>query len=90
MKNFDSYYDPPDEPETPICEACGQDMEVVRVWHTLPTDYKCPNPFCPAKFYGDAKEMAEKLVDTLDTVSRLEGKVKFLTRLIRIYDPEYK
>lgn len=78
MKNFDSYYDPPEGPETPICEECGQDMVKVRVWYTLPPDYKCENQFCPAKFHGTAKEMAQALVDALDTVSELELKVRLL------------
>lgn len=79
MKNFDSYYDPPEEPETPICEECGQDMVKVRVWYTLPPDFKCENLFCPSKFHGVAKEMAQELVDALDTVSTLKVKVTLLS-----------
>lgn len=90
MKNFDSYYDPPDEPEAVICEECGQEEEIIHDWDGA-EDSRCANPFCPAKFIDPTiKEMAEKLVDALDTVSRLEGRVKHLTRLVRIYDPEYK
>ena len=89
-RNFDSYYDPPEEPEIPICESCGHDMEENRDWDGV-LDFRCRNQFCPAQFIDPLiKEMAEKLVGTLDTVSRLEGRVKHLTRLIRIYDPEYK
>lgn len=79
----------PEEPEAVICESCGQEMEILDVFQGQKYT-KCVNQFCPEKFTGEAKEMAEKLVDALDTVSRLESRVKHLTGLIRIYDPEYK
>lgn len=81
---------PPDEEEAVICESCGQEMEEEGRYKLGKPYYRCNNHFCPSKFDWTAKEMAEKLVDALDTVSRLESKVKHLTRLIRFYDPEYK
>ena len=92
MKNFDSYYDPPEEPEAEICEDCGQELEVAHILpihskHYGAKDTYCPNQFCPSRFHGDAKALAEKLVDTLDTVSRLENKIKSLKRILDIVSP---
>lgn len=82
MKNFDSYYDPPEEPETPICEECGQDMEENGAQYKSGTPfYYCKNPFCPGKFRPKSveHEMAQELVDALDTVSTLKAKVTLLS-----------
>ena len=67
----------PEEPEAIICESCGQEMEILEVFQGQKYA-KCVNPFCPNKHTGIAKEIAEKLVDALDTVSRLESMVKHL------------
>lgn len=80
---------PPDEPEAVICEECGQEMELRFTIHDH-NAYFCENQYCPAKFTGVAKEMAQALSEAIDELMSLEGRVKHLTRLLRIYDPEYK
>lgn len=87
MTNLDKYLDPPDEPEAVYCEECGQEME--HHFEYKENWYICKNPFCPAKFEGEAKEMAEKLVNALDTVSRLESRVRFLSNRLRQVDPSW-
>lgn len=85
MKNFDKYYDPPEE-EAPICGECGQEMESV---YPDTSDPHCFNEYCPAKFTGIAKEMAEEFVVAKDVIKQLEKRVKFLVGIIRIYDPDW-
>lgn len=89
MKNFDSYYDPPEEPEAEYCEECGQEKTILENFGGRDY-YECNNDFCPAKFTGDAKEMAQKLVDTIDTVSRLEGRVKRLKMILDVVSPGWE
>ena len=72
----------PEEQKAVFCEECGQEMDYFILSAIDNGFHKCQNPFCPAKFDGVEKEMAEKLVDVLDTVSTLEKRVKFLTRKI--------
>lgn len=81
MTDFDSYYNPPDEPEAIICEECGQELSVLA--RDISSTF-CGNPFCPSKFREKSieREMAEKLVDALDTVSRLEVKVRLLNNML--------
>lgn len=84
MKNFDGYYDPPEEPETPICEECGQD-ERVKLDFSGKIDFTfCDNLMCPGKFEVGSieREMAEKLVEALDTVSELKLKVRLLNNML--------
>jgi hypothetical protein len=79
--NNERYLEPPDEIEAKECEFCGQEMEIVSDW--LDEKYwECKNRFCPENFTGTAKEMAEKLVETLDTLSRVEKRLKFLSKKI--------
>ena len=68
IKNFDRYYDPPEEPEAYICEACGEESD---------EDY-CKNKQCPDLFTGDARKLAEDLADARDEVRRLRLRVKVL------------
>jgi hypothetical protein len=80
--NWDKYLDPPDEPEIPICESCGKDME--EFWAnplTDDVDYSCTNPFCPDKHTGIAKEMAEKIADLEEIVADLRLKLSRLGAL---------
>ena len=81
MNNFNfarahnSYLDPPDEPEAVHCDDCGEEMEPKR---DLTGDYyvECHNKFCPGKFEGDAKEMAELLIGANDLVKSLAAKLR--------------
>lgn len=65
---------PPDD--DPICEdGCGETL--VRDPYTY--EWICENKFCPTKFDGVEKEMAEALVDALDDVRTYKRyKVKYL------------
>lgn len=85
MKNFDRYYDPPDEEELPCCEECGHEMSVKRIWHTLPNDYRCENPFCPAKFSGINKDMADMILVLLEQIDRLKIEKNILENTLRDY-----
>jgi hypothetical protein len=76
---------PPDEIEARECEFCSQEMEVESDWLEQKY-YVCRNFYCPENYTGAARQVAEKLVDTLDTVSRLEKRVKFLARKLQIYE----
>lgn len=85
MKNFDKYYDPPEEEELPCCEECGQEMAVKRIWHTLPNDYSCENPFCPSKFSGINKDMADMILVLLEKIDRLKIEKNILENTLRDY-----
>lgn len=74
IKNLDRYFDPPDEPEIPICESCGKDMEL-DFWGG---GTKCLNPLCPDKFTGAARALAEKIVELEEENSTLKSKCRFL------------
>lgn len=77
MNNFarahDRWLDPPDD--DPICEdGCGETLvkDFTGVW-------LCENKFCPTKFQGLEKEMAEALVEALDDVRIYKRyKVKYV------------
>jgi hypothetical protein len=85
--SYDRHLDPPDEIEGKDCEECGQKMEYHKPFYKGEEHWwSCPNSFCPSKHVHVGKEMAEKLVETLDTVSRLEARVKFLARKLQIYE----
>lgn len=90
--NLEDTRQPPDEPEAVFCEECGQ--EVLEEYAPLGGNRSyyavCENPFCPENFTGVAKEMAERLVEALDTVSKLKDTVRRQNQLIRCYDPGYK
>ena len=65
MNNFarahNSYLEPPDD--DPVCEdGCG-DTLVRDPWTH---EWNCENKFCPTKFQGVEKEMAEVLVEFMD------------------------
>lgn len=65
MNNFarahDRYLEPPDD--DPICEdGCGEVLE-----KDINGDWYCANKFCPLKFSGVEKEMAEALVEFMDS-----------------------
>ena len=83
--NNETYLEPPEEIETEFCNECGMEM----TYHCSPDIkrlkerwFECDNIFCPSLFEGTAKEMAEKLVEVLDTLSRVEKRVKFLSKKI--------
>lgn len=70
-----TYLEPPDD--DPICEdGCGQTLtrDITGVWVC---DYK----FCPTKFQGVEKEMAEALVDALDELDTAKRKVRMNVNL---------
>lgn len=68
------WLDPPDEPEAVFCEECGEEMTVKHDGMT------CTNPYCPAKFEGVAKEMAELLIGAREEVKSLARRLKYKTR----------
>lgn len=87
MKNFDRYYDPPDEPEVPICEDCGQNMKEVFMG-----EWKCENPYCPSKFVSGSieQDMAEKICDLLETSENRKIKINVLQNLMNHAQFEHK
>ena len=83
MNNFarahNAYLEPPDEPEAVFCEECGEEM--VREWkwsarNPMQNKLVCRNKFCPAKFEGDAKEMAYMLIGATEEVKSLARQLK--------------
>lgn len=95
MKNFDRYYDPPDEEELSCCEECGHEMEEIDypiikfklsegVKTTVPT-IVCPNVYCPAKFTGEAKDMADMILVLLEQIDRLKIEKNILVNALRDY-----
>ena len=78
MNNFarahDRWLDPPDN-DTEGCEYCGELPEQNSLG-----DYYCANKFCPDKFQGKEKEMAEALVDALEAIRTLKAKLARTTR----------
>ena len=77
IKNHDRYYDPPDEPEAPICESCGYEMPILDDFGGQKYT-ECVNPFCPDKHTGIAKEMAERIVELEEENGLLRNKVRIL------------
>ncbi len=74
IHNHDAYYDPPED--DPYCEnGCGDTLERDPWTH----EWICPNKFCPTKFSGVEKEMAEALVAFMEDYAyyrRQYAKVK--------------
>ena len=58
---------------------------VKRIWHTLPNDYSCENPFCPAKFSGINKDMADMILVLLEQIDRLKIEKNILVNTLRDY-----
>lgn len=89
MKNFDSYYDPPED--DPCCEdGCGQTL--IR---DIDGEWFCDNKFCPLKFQGVEQEMAFALVDALDNFKTYKHreymlKLKYDDLLEKFKDLEWK
>ncbi len=83
MNNFarahDQYLTPPEEPEAVFCEDCGEEMIEIDSFGGA-RDMKCVYQFCPAKFEGDAREMAEMLRDTKEEAEMLACKLKMKGR----------
>lgn len=77
MKNFDNYYDPPDEPEAVYCEECGKEKIEIDHFEGM-RDFICVNDFCPANFSGVSQEMAIALVDALEELETANWKIKRL------------
>lgn len=77
IKNFDRYYDPPDDPEVPICEFCGLDMDF-----DADDEPVCNNPICPEKFNIQsvsgkiAKEMAERIVSMREDIDQMHARLR--------------
>ena len=63
----DQYLTPPDEPEAVLCDDCGEEME---------DGETCKYQFCPAKFEGVAREMAELLIGAREEVNSLAAKIR--------------
>lgn len=73
------YLDPPDEPEAVLCDNCGEEMDVKEDLDG--THYtKCTNQYCPAKFEGVAREMAELLIGAREEVKSLARKLNYKAR----------
>lgn len=81
IRNFDSYYDPPEESEILLCEFCGKELES-KYQITEEEDFVCVNPFCPKLFNGVSKEMAQLIVEQKEKNESLEDKIKYYTRKI--------
>lgn len=77
IRNLDKYLDPPDEPEADLCESCGHEKEILDNFGGQRYT-KCVNPYCPDKHEGIAKEMAETIVELVDTIDCLRAKIKAL------------
>jgi hypothetical protein len=74
----DQYLTPPEEPEAVFCEDCGEEMIEIDSFGGA-RDMKCVYQFCPGKFEGDAREMAEMLIGATETIKSLAAKVKRLS-----------
>jgi len=79
MNNFprahDKWLEPPDD--DPTCEdGCGDTL--VRDSYTY--EWICVNKFCPTKFDGVEKEMAEALVEYMEEVHTLKARLARMTR----------
>jgi hypothetical protein len=62
---------PPDEP--PYCESgCGDTLE-----RDMEGDWVCENKFCPTKFQGVEKEMAEALVEFMDAAHTNAERLRY-------------
>jgi len=62
---------PPDD--DPICEeGCGETL----VRNHFSDGWFCGNGFCPTKYQGVEKQMAEALVDALEEISTLKAKLE--------------
>ena len=62
---------PPDEP--PCCEdGCGDTLE-----KDINGDWVCANIFCPLKFQGVEKAMAEDLVEYMDKAYTSEKQLRY-------------
>jgi len=77
IKNLDKCLDPPDEPEGVICESCGKPMEILFIGNK-PNSTLCQNALCPDKYTGNAKALAEHIVDLEDTIERQNSTIKRL------------
>lgn len=63
------YLEPPDD--DPICEdGCGESLV-----QDINGDWFCNNKFCPLKFDGTAREMAEMLIGATETVKSLRRRL---------------
>ena len=61
---------PPDD--DPVCEdGCGETL--VRDPYTY--EWVCANWFCPTKFDGREKQMAEALVEALEEIRTLKARI---------------
>ena len=88
--NNERYLDPPDEPEAEICEDCGQ--ELVESSGDIP-DFRCGNPYCPAKFIYSSlysgkmlSDMAEELVETTETLKSTQSTLKYVRTKLSHYE----
>ena len=84
----------PDEPEAEICDDCGQEKSEDKMLFLLggrgrpswmkspPKTYSCNNAFCPGKFDGVAKEMAELIVYQEEQIKKLERRIKYFAKKV--------
>lgn len=89
MNNFarahNSWLEPPDD--DPVCEDCGETLYK----HPWNDGWICTNRFCPTKFQGVEKEMAEALVDALEDVRTYKRyKVYYVELKEKYAELEYK
>jgi len=72
--NHDKYLDPPDD--DPICEdGCGETL-TKDMWG----DWYCANRYCPNKFQGVEREIAEMLIGRTEEVIYLREQLRRLTQ----------
>ena len=81
MKNFDKYYDPPEDEDEETCQDCDE---------FLGEDGHCGNVLCPSKFTGNEFVWAVEVVKARREVAYYKNRMVFLNEIISIYDPEWK
>ena len=90
--NNERYLDPPDEPEAELCEDCGQEMvENPANYKASMPDFRCVNPYCPAKFEdlvgnGAVLGMAQKLVEVTETLKSTQSTLKYVRTKLSHYE----
>jgi len=80
MKNFDRYYDPPEEDEIEYCEECGEELEIADNEDEL----VCKNVYCPGRLSGLTKyagtyviQMAKHLAEVEQSLRETKTKLKY-------------
>ena len=82
-------YDNMEPPEEAVveCGDCGKEMSIIALFSPAlgkNLEHRCEYPFCPAKFPAGTieRDMAERLLNTEDTLHRCEQRIKFFARQV--------